>query len=574
VPKPNPDELVPSNPSGIDTAPFLVDIDEEFPDVSPAFPGDPWHQNDVIVSNRQSGRERKWWFSLKGQLLDVPNAHAWYVEDHPKAFGLTRSEAQEWWENPRITREIETNWARLMEEDGALVATVQDPNKWFLPLKETLKKIGIKSGPLQIRQGFAPGLITDVKNVLRAKSYRELQSTGHTARRAHRGWTLNNFRSFRDEFPTPTSPDTNRDPLDPEDKPPRGATTAGFQRRPTMRKRLTAATLDHFDRQAVSEQAVDLAARVLGAGATDNEVIAAGKLFITRLQPYGVKNLHRMASRIAADTGDVFPVDENEGPDQPESRNTADYVAQHDLTPDHAVMDVVLNERTPTQNPTARRKRAKAQQQKLSRSRRRAKEEEDEDEDVTAEVNYAAADDDLDTDNDDDVDEDDLDPDLENPDDLEMDLDDHVDTDDDTDLDTDDDTDLDTDNTPDMDLSDVDDVDGDDNVDIDDLGMDDDDVDLDMDGDEGPGDNEEFTMDDMEELENLGVDGVLVSSNRKPTKYRPDRKSTKKKAGRKSTQQEGSFRPSRTRLAGRGDSGSAEFDAVFGVPDVGREFED
>ena len=339
---------------------------------------------------------------------------------------------------------------------------------------------------------------------------------------------------------------STQEPLSPEREP-----LEGKPRRFTMtRKRLTAATLQSSSRQASGEKAIDLASRLLGRGATDQELVTAGRVLFRGLQARGLNELHALTARVAAESGEDFPVDNDEGPTQPESRDTQKYVAEHELTPDHAVLDVVMNEKTPTQNPTAAKPAAKpAAKANVKKSAQYAAEEDEDFEDFDSEVK----------------------PSLEDPEEVEDAEDVYVE---DEDLE---DEDLEDEDLEDEDLEDEDheaaesedfelaehDEDGHDE-DHDEEG-DEDEIDLDDVLEEGGDEDDDFTMEDMEDLEALGVDGVLVGSakKRKASKFdpKPRKASSKKEA----------FRPSRTRVAAK-EGSSDEFEQVFGTPDVSSEF--
>jgi len=305
------------------------------------------------------------------------------------------------------------------------------------------------------------------------------------------------------------------------------------------RKRLTAATLEGQEKLRVGQLACDLSMKIMGAAATDDELVTAGRLLHEGLGDQRIARLHRMASKVAQEIGEDFPGVDDDG-SQPESRDTQAHVAEHELTPDHAVLDVVINEQTPTQDPTA--------------AGRKADEDEKDDEE---------------------------DPSLEEPEDMEEDQEDYVVDEEGETMEGEEDMDE-EEEEEDMDeetMEGEEDMDEDYEEDDEDY----DDEDTEDYGDEEPtmedaeaafnqedaddyyegydDDDREFTLEDMEELEDLGVDGVLVSSGKKAS-----RKSKKGKKGRTAGK---SFRPSRNRAAAGQED---EFSSVFGVPDVGSTF--
>lgn len=292
------------------------------------------------------------------------------------------------------------------------------------------------------------------------------------------------------------------------------------------RKRLTTATLQDRQRHASSEKAADLAFKLLGPAASDRELIKAGAMLHQSLGVKKLANLHGQASRIAQETGEDFPgPDENEGPPQPNPSVSQDYSEEHVTSPDHVVLDTVVNRGSPTVDPTASRKAA--------------------DEEDT--------------------------PDLEDPDDVEGgDDEDHVDSYDDSE---------DMDDMEDEDMEDPEeDYDEDEDVgDEDEPGLDDfmDDGDSASDGgstssDQGGSEeyyddyseDRDFDQADAEALKDLGMEDIPgVTSSRK-----------KARNGSRAASKKNQFRPSRTRTAssaaGRGD----EFESVFGTPDLGDMF--
>lgn len=300
------------------------------------------------------------------------------------------------------------------------------------------------------------------------------------------------------------------------------------------RKRLTAATLQDRKRHASSEQAADLAFRLLGPAASDKELITAGATLHRSLGPKALSGVHLMASRIAQETGEDFPgPDANEGPPQPEPEETQNYVEEHVAAPDHVVLDTVVNKLSPTVDPTA--------------------------------SSRAAADDD----------EDDADmPDVEDPEDVEGGDDDYVEDESDEFEDLEDSGDMEDEDMedPEEDYSEsMDDEPGLDDFmdDSDDMGGDD--VGSTTSSDQGgsedyydnpPEDDREFSVSDLEALQDLGVEevpGVMASSKKK------------NRNGKRAASRQQQFRPSRTRTASRAGDGD-EFEGIFGTPDLGDMF--
>jgi len=289
-----------------------------------------------------------------------------------------------------------------------------------------------------------------------------------------------------------------------------------------MRRRLTSATLSSRQNVRVGALAGDIAAKILGRGASDTEVVTASRQLLKALGPKGVTALHEQASRIAAELGEEAFTELDAEDGQPDPRNTQDYVAEHEVTPDHGVLDVVLHEQSPTQDPTAAKRRKAAEEDK-----------EDEEE-----------------------------PEMADPEDVE----DSEETEDHVEEETEDEV-------EDAEASDEDESEDESEEESDDEeseDSDEDDLDAFLDSDEGDGgsgedttedyyaedgeDDGKFTLEDMEELEAIGVDGVLTSSRKN------------RKAGK--TAKKG-FRPPRTRIAG---VNADEFASVFDAPDVSSEF--
>lgn len=340
------------------------------------------------------------------------------------------------------------------------------------------------------------------------------------------------------------------------------------------RRRLTSATLEDIEQKGGALYAADLSARLLGRGATDNELVTAGALLFRGLGPKGIKKLHRMASAVFSETGESFGTESDEidaGPvPQPDPSKTQDYVSHVETPPNESVLPVAMHSTKPpaeTHEPTGYR----------AGGTRRAKDEE-EDEDDLPSMEEEDKDDDF---NAEDFEEDEDDDDGEEEGDEEEDDDDAwgekagQDEDEETDEDFDggeDDEDHDED-FDDLDggeetagLDDMDHMDefGDEPIDfheggegegqfegIDQEAYYDEESDEVMSGQE----NKEFDDHDVERLRrHLGLKGLKGS----------------KKKGRAASK--GGFRPSRTRVANSGGSSGNEFDSVFGVPDVSDEF--
>lgn len=123
-----------------------------------------------------------------------------------------------------------------------------------------------------------------------------------------------------------------------------------------MRKRLTASTLQDQTRMASSLMAADLGIRLLGPGASDNEVHRVASIFLNSLPQAELQDVYKVTARVAAESGEDFPaIDSQESP-QPESTDTQQYVGMHEVSPDHSVADVAMNEKSPTQDPKASKK--------------------------------------------------------------------------------------------------------------------------------------------------------------------------------------------------------------------------
>jgi hypothetical protein len=275
-----------------------------------------------------------------------------------------------------------------------------------------------------------------------------------------------------------------------------------------------------------------LAFRLLGPAASDKELITAGATLHRSLGPQALAGIHTAASRIAQETGEDFPgPDANEGPPQPEPEETQNYVEEHVAAPDHVVLDTVVNKLSPTVDPTASS---------------RAAAEEDDAEDM---------------------------PEMEEPDDVEGGEEDYVEDEADEYEDMED--------MGDMEDEDLDEPEEDyeegseDEPGLDDFMEDSDDMgggDAGLEGttstdqggseeyyDDYPEDDREFSVSDLEALQDLGVEQVPgVMSSKKD-----------RKGQRAASKQQ--FRPSRTRTASRSGGGD-EFEGVFGTPDLGDMF--
>jgi hypothetical protein len=286
------------------------------------------------------------------------------------------------------------------------------------------------------------------------------------------------------------------------------------------RKRLTASTLESENKIQSAIISASLSQRLLGASASDDEIVAVGKVLSASISDQNLQKIHSLTAKIAAEMGEKYPIDDD---GEPKPEETQNYVIEHELTPDHAVLDVVMNKKSPTQNPTASLKQAAEAEC----------EEDEEDMEKTSSVNAS------------DEEDDDL---VEDPSELEEEMeedeDDGLDDSDSDDLDSEEEEDEedDLDAMPTVD-------DGEDEESIIDSAYDQESADEYYDNREDDG---EFTEEDMQDLEDLGLEGVLT--NKKP-----------KKSSKKSKKE---FRPSRVRKASSGDS----FDQVFGTPDLGDLF--
>lgn len=313
-----------------------------------------------------------------------------------------------------------------------------------------------------------------------------------------------------------------------------------------VRKRLTASTLMDSSREASGVQVVDLTQRLLGKGASDSEIVAAGRLLYKGLGSRGINALHRLARRITAEAGEPFnPADDDVGENNPVK--TQDYVSEHEITPDHSVLDVVLNERTPTHNPTAKN--------------RKEKEEDITSADTSGEKETT----------------------LKDPKDLEEDVEDFV---------KDKEEDEEEDEEEEELVEDEEEEEEEEPEEPEEKVKHKDEAETEEEDEETPGEEEgdlleeptlereegedeeepeledsdgEFTLDDMEELEQAGVDGVLTSSKRRSSSLPRRKQASAQQKGKKAN-----FKPSRTRVAA--PDPERDFDILFGVPDVSRHF--
>lgn len=309
------------------------------------------------------------------------------------------------------------------------------------------------------------------------------------------------------------------------------------------RKRLTAATLESQNALKVGIMAAHLSQRLLGPGASDDEIVTAGRILKKAASDGSLEELHKLTAKVASDMGDKFPIDDD---GEPDPSDTQSYVAEHELSPDKSVLDVVLHKKNPVKNPAASKVKACGESD-LEAS---------EDEDVTA----GASEDE----NDDpvaslikaeDESEDEIMPDIEEPSDMEDGLEEEF---------IDEDSEMMEDGfmeEPSLDPE-MDEVES---IEDDDFTEDETDLSAEYNGDEaedyyaenGEDDDKEFTTEDLNELESLGVEGVMTSSK----KSRKEKKTRTAKKG---------FRPSRVRFASQGSSD--EFGMVFDAPDVNEYF--
>lgn len=312
-----------------------------------------------------------------------------------------------------------------------------------------------------------------------------------------------------------------------------------------MRKRLTAATIESQKNFKVGGLAVDISSKLLGRGASDDEIVKVGKMLKASLGEEKISELHSTIVKIAAESGEkAF----DEG-DQPNVSETQKYVAEHELNPSASVLDVVLNEKNPTQDPTAAKKTASEEkpEEKSEEKKEPVKaEKEEETEEKTAGLE------DLDLDEPEDLGDEDLDDEVldeelgEEP--LEDEFDDS-DLDDDLGIEDVEGDDFLDEEEGELDTDDVDELDA--------LNLGEDETDLtasaelqdppDIEDHDLDQDNREFGEDDFADLQDLGLPSEIKASK-------------SRKAG---------FKPSRVRVA----AGSRdEFEGVFGTPDLGDNF--
>ena len=113
------------------------------------------------------------------------------------------------------------------------------------------------------------------------------------------------------------------------------------------RKRLTSETLHDFDTKEVSVRLADLSARLLGKSATDNELVSVGTLLYKKLGTHGVRDLHRVASRILTASGEGFGLDDkdpdDDGLQQHDPSKTQDYVTSVTTKSNNAVLNTAMN---------------------------------------------------------------------------------------------------------------------------------------------------------------------------------------------------------------------------------------
>jgi hypothetical protein len=349
------------------------------------------------------------------------------------------------------------------------------------------------------------------------------------------------------------------------------------------RRRLTNETLETIGQRDASLQAADISARLLGKGATDSELVAAGSLLYKALGPTGVRKIHRMASTVMAETGEKWGTEDFDVP-QEDPSDTQSYVSQVEAPPNQSVLPVAMH----SEHPPKRVQEPKGV--KIGGKRRAAEEDEDEDLDLE----------------DEDTDDADMDDDF---DDMDEDEDDdggrEAASDDDDDDDEDDDTD-DEDND-----AEIEDELGDDNMDVDAMesmgGMDS------VGAPEGPIDfepagqayqegidqegyyeeeqdqmdngteNRDFDEQDVRRLkDHLGLHdlgGAEEHAGGKAPGGMADMgdmsdlvgmPTAARKKGQK--QKQATFRPDRRRRTASSQETQSEFDSVFGVPDVSDEF--
>jgi hypothetical protein len=378
------------------------------------------------------------------------------------------------------------------------------------------------------------------------------------------------------------------------------------------RQRLTAATIVSSKKLATAEMSVSLAHRLLGRGASDQELTTVARRLNASLKEAGVQEVYASVSRYAAEMGENFGGDlEDDG--QPDPSDTQALVKEHETTPDVAVSDVAHHEKSPTTTisskakgtkkvacgtgcgggattatPEATPKAATTETPKTAATEPTPKaaatetpktaatedtttEASAESEEVVADtaapeevvaMEYAEGDTDLEDPKDleekDDFLDDEIVDEMDEDDELEDDFGDEEsfgDEDEDELGDEDDEFDDEFD-----DMDEDDDFEGDDD-DLDEEDAFGDDEELGDDFDDEEGDVDDMGLDELESLADLGVDGVMVNKA-------AGKNSKNKKAGKK----EAPFRPSRTRVASSGGSRD-EMDDLFGVPDVGDAFD-
>lgn len=350
------------------------------------------------------------------------------------------------------------------------------------------------------------------------------------------------------------------------------------------RRRLTNETLDDIQQKDVSLQAADISARLLGKGATDNELVTAGAMLYKSLGANGVRKLHRMASSIFAETGDKWGTEDFDIPQEDPSA-TQEYVSQVEAPPNQSVLPVAMH----SEHPPKRIHEPKGL--KVGGKRRAGDEDEDfEDDDLDLEDEME---DDEDLDTDDDGDDEDFE---EDDDDGGREAAENIDEDGDGDTD-------DEEEDPDGDDFEEEDTDGDEpGLDDLDLGM----SEMDMVGStEGPVDfepagtayqegidqegyyeqendmmengqeNRDFDEQDVRRLkDHLGLHDLGGAEEHMGGKNgmggMPGLAASKKR-GQKGKKQ-ASFRPDRRRRVASSQETQSEFDSVFGVPDVSDEF--
>ena len=130
-----------------------------------------------------------------------------------------------------------------------------------------------------------------------------------------------------------------------------------------VRKRLTSETLSEREQMRFAGKAIDLAGRLAGKGATDDEILNIAQLFFKKASKEEIDSLHETVARIATESGRVaFDIDDSAIDDdgdqkQPDPTQTENYVKIVRGPTDSAVQ-MSLKGQTDVRQPTAGRKAA------------------------------------------------------------------------------------------------------------------------------------------------------------------------------------------------------------------------